>query len=160
MAVVSMANRKSTGTDEHPAEIYERYSEPLLPALLETLNHAVKTGNLPPSMNKAVIVEIPKPSKHPVLPDSYRPISLINTDINLLARVLATRLAKIVSGLIHLDQSGFREKPLLNGLSCYTRLLGRVLRLMGPCVTPSLCIGGLDRAAPSHHYCLPWCWYH
>lgn len=92
-AVASMANSKSPGTGGLPAEIYKRYSEPLL-ILLDTLNAAERLGGLPQSMNEAVIV-IPKPEKDPVLPDSYRSISLINTDIKLLARVLATRLAGV-----------------------------------------------------------------
>lgn len=54
-------------------------------------------------MNEAVSVVFPKPGKDPLLADSYRPISLLNTDIKLLARVLTMRLAKVVSGLSHLD---------------------------------------------------------
>lgn len=58
-------------------------------------------------IREAVIVVIPKPGKDPLLPDSYRPIYLLNADIKLLAKILATRLARIVAGLVHLDQSGF-----------------------------------------------------
>lgn len=89
------------------AEMYKRYSESLLPTFLATLNDAVRRGALPTSMRKAIIVVLPKPGKDPLLPDSYRPISLLHMNINILARVLATRLAKVVPGLIHLDQSGF-----------------------------------------------------
>lgn len=70
-AVASMANSKSPGTDGLLVEIYKRYSDHLLPVLLETLNGTVMMGHSPPSMNKAVIVVIPKPDKDPVLPDLY-----------------------------------------------------------------------------------------
>lgn len=98
-AVVAMANSKSRGTDRLPVEVYKRYSEPLLPVLLATLNDAVGRGTLPSSMSEVIIVVLPKPGKDPLLLDSYRPISLINTVIKLLARV--------VNGLIHLDKLVF-----------------------------------------------------
>lgn len=50
---------------------------------------------------------LPKPGKDRLLPDSYRPISLLNSDIKLLAQFLATRLSKVIGRLIHKDQSGF-----------------------------------------------------
>lgn len=65
----------------------------LLPTLLTTLNDALQEGGLPASMNEAIIVVIPKPGKDPLQPDSYRPISLLNAAIKLLARVLVTRLS-------------------------------------------------------------------
>lgn len=52
-------------------------------------------------MNEAIIVIIPKPGKDPLQSDSYRPISLLNTDVKLLARILATRLEKAIPRLIH-----------------------------------------------------------
>lgn len=57
------------------------------------------------ALREAIIVVLPKPGKDPLLPYSYRPISLINIDHKLLARVLATHLAKVVKELVHLDQS-------------------------------------------------------
>lgn len=42
-------------------------------------------GHLPPSMNEAVIVLILKPGKDSLSPDSFRPISLLTTDVKLLA---------------------------------------------------------------------------
>lgn len=101
------ANNRSPGLDGLPAETYKQYSESLLPTLLATLNGAVQRGALPASMGKAIIVVLPNLGKDPLLLDSFRPISLINTDIKLLTTVLATRLTKVMPGLIHLDQSGF-----------------------------------------------------
>lgn len=66
-----------------------------------------KIGSLPQSMNEAIIVLLLKPGKEAHLPDSYRPISLLTTDVKLLARVLATRLAKVIHKVVHRDQSGF-----------------------------------------------------
>ncbi|KAM9307750.1 interferon-induced very large GTPase 1-like [Gastrophryne carolinensis] len=38
---------------------------------------------------------------------SYRPISLLNADLKLYAKILANRLAPVVSQVVHLDQTGF-----------------------------------------------------
>lgn len=40
---------------------------------------------------------------------SYRPISLLCSDVKILAKALAARLNKIISKLIHTDQTGFRS---------------------------------------------------
>lgn len=56
------------------------------------------------SMNEAVTVALLKPGKDALLPNSYRPMSLLATNIKLLARALATRLAKVVHKIVHRDQ--------------------------------------------------------
>lgn len=62
---------------------------------------------LPATMYEAIVILLLKPGKDPLLPDSYRPISLLPTDVKILAKVFATRLSKVLSSLIHTDQSGF-----------------------------------------------------
>lgn len=58
-------------------------------------------------MSRANIVFILKPGKDPVDPASYRPISLLQTDIKVLATVLALRLNKVIASVTHPDQAGF-----------------------------------------------------
>lgn len=71
----------------------------------ELFSHIFKSGSLPSSMNKAYIVLIPKPGKNLELPESYRPISLLQLDIKILAKILAVRLNKVILTLIHPDQA-------------------------------------------------------
>lgn len=66
-------------------------------------------------MNEAIIIVLPTPGKNPLKPNSYRPISLLNAEVKLLACVLTTRFSGVVAGLVHSDQSGFilaRSMPL------------------------------------------------
>lgn len=64
-------------------------------------------GTLPESIRNASVVALLKPRKDPLLDDSYRPISLLTTDVKFLAKVLALRLILVIICLIHVDQSGF-----------------------------------------------------
>lgn len=58
-------------------------------------------------MSETYVVLIPKHGKNPELPESYRPISLLQLDIKILAKFLALRLNKVILTLIHPDQTGF-----------------------------------------------------
>lgn len=58
-------------------------------------------------MNEVIIIVLFMPGKDALFSDSYRPISLLTTDIILPARVLASTLTKVVHKLVHKDQSGF-----------------------------------------------------
>lgn len=58
-------------------------------------------------MTKANIVLILKPGKDPLDPGLYGPISLLQSDIKILGKVLALRLNKVIFSIIHPDQSGF-----------------------------------------------------
>lgn len=53
---------------------------------------------------------IPKPQSDSSSWSNYRPISLLNLDIKLLAKILATRMNNIIGHLIHKDQTGFIPK--------------------------------------------------
>lgn len=63
-------------------EIYKQYGEVLLPNLLQTLNQAFESFQLPDSMNAACIIVLPKLGKDFL--ESNRPISLLNSDLNFL----------------------------------------------------------------------------
>lgn len=58
-------------------------------------------------MREATIVLLPKPGKDPGYPESYRPISLLQVDIKILAKILSLRLNQVILSLIHADQAGF-----------------------------------------------------
>lgn len=53
---------------------------------------AAQELNALPPMSKANIIRILKPGKDPVDQRSYRPISLLQSDIKLLAKILAIML--------------------------------------------------------------------
>lgn len=96
-----MGHLLAPGPDGFPAEFYRTYAEELAPKFHSMLLSSLREGALPASMSEAVIVVIPKPGKDPELCKSYCPISLIDVDAKLLAKILATRLNGVITALVH-----------------------------------------------------------
>lgn len=70
-------------------------------------NEALLFGHLPPTLNNAAITLLLKKDKDPTLCSSFRPISLLNVDYKILAKILALRLQHVLPGIISSDQTGF-----------------------------------------------------
>ncbi len=68
---------------------------------------SLEKGSLPQTLNEANIILLLKPGRDPVKCNSYRPISLLNSDIKILAKILALRLDTVIENLISKDQTGF-----------------------------------------------------
>ena len=62
---------------------------------------------MPPTLSEANISLLLKKDKDPLECSNYRPISLLNVDQKILAKVLASRLQQALSALISTDQTGF-----------------------------------------------------
>lgn len=99
-------NFKAPRDDGLPLELFKQYGSNILPHLLRVLNAARETQCLPTSMTRANIVLILKLGKDPLDPGSYRPISLLQSNIKILAKVLVILLNGVILGIIHSDQSG------------------------------------------------------
>lgn len=106
-AIMQMQFGKAPGLDGLPAEFFKTYIDLLAPILKEIYEESLEAGTLPPSMREALITSLLKPGKSPEHCDSYRPLSLINCDTKILAKVIANRLALLMEQLVLPDQAGF-----------------------------------------------------
>lgn len=106
-SLIKMPNNKSPGPDGFPAEYYKHFWDILSPLLLRLIEEIKNTSTIPPYMNTAIITLIPKPNKDLTQPANYRPLSLINVDLKIITKTLATRLETVIPLLIHFDQTGF-----------------------------------------------------
>lgn len=97
---------KPRGADRLPAEFYSRHVNLLAPRLKVLFSEFADTDSLLGSMEEAIIVLIPKPGKNSQEGASYGPISLLNVDVKVLAKILDTHLS-VISTLIHVDQTMF-----------------------------------------------------
>lgn len=106
-AISSFKPGKSPGLDGFPSDWCQLHKENLAPHLQKFFIEEEKEGILPESMREALIVVIPKPGKDPQECESYRLISLINSDVKILVKILANRLQSVILKLINSDQAGF-----------------------------------------------------
>ena len=90
-AVGQLGKDKTPGLDGLSGEFYQTFWPILKNDLLSVLNHSFLTGSLPRSFGRAVITLLPKKGD---LADiaNWRPVSLLNNDYKILARLLANRL--------------------------------------------------------------------
>lgn len=86
---------------------YKLFGHFLSPTLQSVYSQAMSSASFPSEMLKAYVVTIPKPGKEPTTPPNFRPMSLLNTDIKLYAKILAHRLLPILPSLINPDQTSF-----------------------------------------------------
>ncbi|CAH2284808.1 endonuclease reverse transcriptase [Pelobates cultripes] len=105
--IQTLPTGKSPGPDGLTNLYYKKLSHVLAPHLTTAFNHATAQKSLPREMLLAPIVTLPKPNKPPTTPKIFRPISLLNTEAKLFAKLYATRLGLIIPHIIHNDQVGF-----------------------------------------------------
>lgn len=94
-------------------------------------------GQTTNSTKEANIIVIPKDAKDPLLPKNYRPISLINVDCKIYAKILATRLNVVLPHLMNNSQVGFLKNRMSND---NTLLLWHVLENANMKPDPSIAI--------------------
>lgn len=85
----------------------KKFREILSPRLCSYFNGLGERFGMSKEASMVTITTIWKEGKEPTLCSSYRPISLLNTDTKVFAKVVALRMRDLMSELVHLDQVGF-----------------------------------------------------
>lgn len=76
-----------------------------------------------------------KPGKDPSMPHNFRPISLLNSDLKIYAKIIANHLLEVTPILIGPDQVGFvKGRKALDG----TRRMINLIRYAETTGTPAL----------------------
>ena len=105
-----LEENKAYGTDEVGNEFLKHLPLPKVQELLGLFNRSWKEGKLPPPWKTGLIIPINKPGKSTELPESYRPISLLQCTSKLMEALVGSRLTHIAetNNLIPESQHGFR----------------------------------------------------
>ena len=90
-----------------PPEFYIKFWDVLGQLFWDMIYSSIKQGSFFNDANSAIIVVLPNPNKDPILCINYGPLSILNTEIKVFGRVLATRVDLYITKLIHQDQTGF-----------------------------------------------------
>lgn len=106
IVIAEHQNNKSPGPDGFNGEFLKK-CWPIIQQDFYQLCEAFHNGELClQSINGSYFTLVPK-NDSPTLVGDFRPISLLNSSIKLITKILAERLQRVIIGLIHKNQYGF-----------------------------------------------------
>ena len=124
-ALKQVGLNKAPGLDGLPYELYLRMSHIFVPILTDVFNHWFDQGGIPGHITKGVITLLKKGGRNVWEGlDDYRPITLLSTELKILARILANRLQLVVGDLIGLEQNyAVKGRSIQNNLHLIRTIL-------------------------------------
>lgn len=99
---------RAPGTDGIPTELWRKQKSKLVPLLARVYTAIGRTGQLPAGFADGAIKIIHKGGGQSALRiESYRPITLLNSDYRLWSKIMAARLGAVLSPIIDQSQTAF-----------------------------------------------------
>jgi hypothetical protein len=138
-AVIRGKKLKAPGPDGVSAEFFRTAWGVIQVELLEMMNNMYVDGMILPPQLKGMIVYVPK-IRRPETPGDYRGLTLLNSDVKLLARILVHRLSPILRTLLHPGQHcGVQGNTILDAIATIRDTIADAEMTNG-----TLCILSLD----------------
>ena len=106
-ALKLLPNGKSPGSDGFTTEFYKMFWQQISPYVIDSFQHAYQNGRLSIDQRRGIITLTPKKAKDVKDSRNWRPISLLNTDFKILAKLFGLRMQKVLSKVISSDQVGY-----------------------------------------------------
>ena len=108
-SIKAMAINKCPGTDRISVQFYRVFWEDIKIILYYTYQEAIEQGKFHLSARRGIISLMEKKGKEPLDTSNWRPLTLMNVDYRIVAKILARRMVLILPSLIHTDQTGFMK---------------------------------------------------
>ena len=108
-AIDKLASGKSPGSDGFTADFYKHFWDDIKYLLHDSFSYSFRNGKLSIDQRRGILSLNPKKDKDIRYLKNWRPITLLNTDYKILAKVLGTRLRTVLPDLIHSDQVAYLE---------------------------------------------------
>ena len=112
-ALEELPTNKTPGSDGLSAEFYRAFWPILAKPLYRSLCSAIEKGELSCEQRRGIITLIPKAGKDLKLIKNWRPISVLNVDYKIYAKVLANRLKPVLPSIINRDQLAYIQDRLI-----------------------------------------------
>ena len=111
-AIKDLNSNKSPGIDGIPNDFYLKYWDIIKPEVSKVIINIINGAMLQENQKRAIIALIPKDGDLTDL-KSWRPISLICSDVKIVAKILAMRLYPLMPSLISENQYCVNSKSIV-----------------------------------------------
>ena len=105
--MISFENNKSPGNDGLTNEFYCTFWDDIKDTFMKSLKESKKRKYFCISQRQAIIKLLEKLNKDKRYISNWRPISLLNFDLKMISKSLATRVRKVLSNLIDSKQTAY-----------------------------------------------------
>ena len=105
VALKSVGLDKSPGIDGLPYEVYLRLSHMFVPLLATIYNNWMRQGTIPRRFTRGIVKLLCKNKHGGDGISNFRPLTMLNTDLKILAKILANRLQTVLPSLICPEQT-------------------------------------------------------
>ena len=102
-----MPNSKTPGNGGLSLGFYEEFWNILRDPILNSFYHAKTYKEFCSSQRPAVIEFLDKKDRDKILINNWRPISLLNTDLNVISKALAAKLKSVLLSFITSQQTAY-----------------------------------------------------
>ena len=110
----SMENNKSPGNDRLSKEFYECFWDEIKKSFLACIHKAFLNHELGTSQKQTVIKLLEKKDKDKRFIKNWRPITLLNTDMKIISKVLSTRIKNVLPFLISSNQTAYAKNRFIS----------------------------------------------
>ena len=104
-AIRSIQGKKTPGLDGIPIEFYWKFNNQLVPILTKLYNSFSVAGKMHDSAYQGVISLLYKGKGDRNCLSNWRPLTMLNLDYKIYAKVLSRRVQCVIASVVHTDQS-------------------------------------------------------